>query len=646
MSNRADLLIERPASPWLFASAAATAAPHLAHQPYWLSAMSLLLLLWAVRLWWKNERLPGRWLLILLVIAGCSGILIEFRTLFGRDAGVAMLVVFMTMKLLELKSRRDAMVIVVLAYFLLLTHYFYSQSIPTGIWLLVTFLLLTATLIRLHGGLSNTGGASLRYAARLCLQAIPFMLLLYLLFPRVSGPLWGLPSDAHSGMTGLSDTMSPGSISNLAQSADIAFRARFLDMRPARHKLYWRGPVLENFDGTTWRPHTAPGATPRLERISPPAHYELTLEAHNRRWILALDAPVNLPDGLTLNATLAALQRQPVTARQRFALAASLDYRFNAEEDPQTLARNLAIPVDVNPKARALARDWRQAGIPPEEMVRKAQDLFAAEFTYTLQPPRLGPNGIDEFLFVTRRGFCEHYAGAFVFLMRAAGIPARVVTGYQGGELNPLDNHLVIRQSDAHAWAEVWQEGRGWLRVDPTASVSPTRVEAGIVDALAFEETLPALVQLRSDWLRKLRHRWEAINNAWNQHILGYDPQRQRELLSRLGIPDVDWRSLAMLLGITCGTLLTAMLVWSVHRRPRIDPALRLWQKALRQLTRRQVHCAPWETPLALAARVRTQHPELGDSFQNVVDAYLNVRYGDTDKNLTPLREAIARLQR
>ena len=645
MSTRADQALERQASPWLFASAVATAAPHVSHQAYWLSALSLLLLLWAVRLWWKDERLPGRWLLILLVVASCAGILIEFRTLFGRDAGVAMLVVFMAMKLLELRSRRDAMVVVVLGYFLLLTHYLYSQSIPTGIWLLFALWLLTAPLVRLHGGPSNTGGASLRYAARLCLQAIPFMLVLYLLFPRISGPLWGLPSDAHAGMTGLSDSMSPGSISRLVQSADIAFRARFIDAPPAKHKLYWRGPVLENFDGTTWRPYIGQGAAATLDRMSPPVRYELTLEAHNQRWILALDAPVSMPEGIFLNAALAATQRQPVTERQRFALAASLDYRFNADEDPRTLQRNLSIPAQANPKTRALALGWRQTGLRPEEIIRKAQDLFAAEFTYTLQPPLLGSNGIDEFLFVTRRGFCEHYAGAFVFLMRAAGIPARVVTGYQGGELNPLDGHLVVRQSDAHAWAEVWLEGRGWLRVDPTASVSPARIETGIVDALAFGEPLPALVQLRADWLRNLRYRWEAVNNAWNQHILGYDPQRQRELLSRLGLPDTDWRSLATLMGIVCGILLAATTAWTLYQRPRIDPALRLWHKALRQLARRQVHCAPWETPMALAQRVREQHPELGEAFQNVVDAYLRVRYGDANDNLTPLRDAVARFE-
>ncbi len=646
MSTPARQALDRHATPWLFASALVTTLPHFLHQPAWLSALAGLLLTWSTWLWWKDERLPGRWILLLLVAAGCSGILIEFRTLFGRDAGVAMLVVFMAMKLLELKSRRDALVVVMLGYFLLLTHYFYSQSIPTGLWLLFALWLLTATLIRLHGGPAATTRETLRYAASLCLQALPFMLVLYLLFPRISGPLWGLPSDAHAGMTGLSDTMSPGSISRLAQSADIAFRARFEGALPARQKLYWRGPVMEDFDGTTWRPNPSRGSAPTLESLSPPVRYETTLEAHNQRWLLALDAPIQLPAEASLNDTLAATQRQALTERRRFLFSASLDYRFNVIENARTLQRNLVLPARANPQARALAQGWRQAGNTPQAIIGKAQALFAASFTYTLQPPLLGENGIDEFLFRTQRGFCEHYAGTFVFLMRAAGVPARVVSGYQGGEFNPLDGYLVVRQSDAHAWAEVWLAGQGWVRVDPTASVSPARIETGIADALPFGEPLPAVVQWRADWLRTLRYRWEAINNAWNQHFLGYDPQRQRELLSRLGMPDTDWRSLAGTLGIASGLLVGALTAWSLYQRPSVDPALRLWRKALRQLARRQVDCAPWETPLALLERVRTQCPELADAFHDVVHAYLQARYGNTPDNLESLRIAIAQLQK
>ena len=644
MSTPASDALDRLATPWLFACALASTAPHVLHQPVWLSLLAGILLLWAFWLWKHDRRLPGRWLLVALVGAACAGILIEYRSLFGRDAGVAMLVVFIAMKLLELKSRRDAMVVVTLGCFLLLTHFFHSQDIPTAFWLLATVVLITATLVRLHGGPACTPRIALRHAAVLSAQAIPFMLVLYLLFPRISGPLWGLPADAHTGKTGLSDTMAPGSIARLAQNGDIAFRVRFDGAAPPRQKLYWRGPVLEHFDGATWRPFEGRRPAEQLEIISPPIRYQSTLEAHDQRWLLALDAPTALPDDVRLNGTLTASSRKPVSERRRVSLSASLDYRFNRDEDPAILRRNLALPAGLNPQAVALAAGWRSTGQSAEATIGKALALFAADFTYTLQPPLLGDNGIDQFLFQTRRGFCEHFAAAFVVLMRAAHIPARVVGGYQGGEFNPLDDHVVVRQSDAHAWAEVWLPERGWVRVDPTASVSPSRIEAGIADALPQGEPLPGIIQWRADWIRTLRFRWEALNNAWNQQVLGYDPERQRQLLSRLGLPDADWRSLALGLAIACGLLATALLAWATFHRPDPDPALRLWRKALRQLARRQVDCQPWEAPMALALRVRQQHPELACTFQAVVDAYIATRYGNAGNNLKPLRDAVARL--
>ncbi|WP_428827611.1 DUF3488 and DUF4129 domain-containing transglutaminase family protein [Azonexus sp. IMCC34842] len=644
MSTPAREALDHTAVPWLFAAAQATIAPHFVHQPLWLSSLTGVMLCWGAWLWWSDQRLPGRWLLVLLVIAGCAGILIEFRTLFGRDAGVAMLVMFMAMKLLELKRRRDGIVVVTLGYFLLLTHYLYSQSIPTGLWLLTAMWIVTATLIRLHGGPASSLRATLRYAALLIVQALPFMLVLYLLFPRVSGPLWGLPQDAHAGKTGLSDSMSPGSVAQLAQSSEIAFRVRFDDEIPAKDKLYWRGPVMENFDGTTWRPFAGRYQTARLQIISPPIGYETTLEAHNQRWLLALDAPAGLPPETVLNGALTAASRQPLTSRQRYRLSASLDYRFNTVEDPAVLQRSLALPAGRNERARQLAKSWREREASSEAVIRKALSLFSSEFFYTLQPPLLGENSVDEFLFQTKRGFCEHYAAAFVVLMRSAGIPARVVGGYQGGERNPVDGYLVVRQSDAHAWAEVWLEGRGWVRVDPTAAVSPARIETGIAEALPTGEPLPALIQVRTAWLRTLRHRWEAINNAWNQQVLGYDPQRQRELLSRLGLPDTDWRSLAITLGLVSSLLLAALTAWTLYQKPHHDPASRLWHKALRHLQRRQVNCAPWETPLALARRIQDERPDLAEPLMRVVEAYLLARYGSSPNDLKTLREAIARL--
>lgn len=645
MSTPAREALDHTAIPWLFVVALLTTAPHFLHLAPWLDALAALILLWGFLLWYRDWRLPGRWLLIPLVIGGCLGIYLEFGTLLGRDAGVAMLVMFMAMKLLELKSRRDAMVVINLGYFLLLTHYFYSQNIPTGLWLLLAMWLITATLIRLHGGPGSPLRHYLRYAALLSLQALPFMLALYLLFPRISGPLWGLPQDAHAGQTGLSEQMSPGSIANLVRNGEIAFRVRFDGPPPSSDKLYWRGPVLENFDGTTWRPPPGRDAPERIEPGSPPISYETTLEAHHQRWLLALDAPTGLPPEATLNGRLTANSRQPVEQRQRFRLASSLDYRFNSREETAVLQRNLQLPAGLNPQTRQLAAAWRDSGKPPEAIVNLALQLFASRaYTYSLEAPLLGANGIDDFLFRSKRGFCEHYAAAFVVLMRNAGVPARVVGGYQGGERNPVDGYLVVRQSDAHAWAEVWLAKRGWVRIDPTAVVAPARIETGIADALPAGERLSGLFPAPSGWVRSLRFRWEAINNAWNQQVLGYDPQRQRELLARLGLPKTDWSGLAGALAVACGLLLALLSAWTLYQRPQREPALRLWHKALRHLARRQVHYAPWETPLALARRLRTERPELAAAVEGVVEAYLQARYGAVPSDLKTLRERIAQL--
>jgi len=645
MSTPAREALDHTATPWLFVVATLTTAPLFLNQPYWLSAFASLMLFWGFWLWQGNRRLPSRWLLMLLVIGGCAAVYHEFGSLFGRDAGVAMLVMLMAMKLLELKSRRDAMVIVTLGYFLLLTHYFYSQSIPTGLWLLTTMWIVTATLIRQHGGPGSKIRQTLRYAGLLCLQALPFMLALYLFFPRIAGPLWGLPEDAHAGKTGLSEQMSPGSVANLVQSSEIAFRVRFDGPIPASDKLYWRGPVMEDFDGTTWRPIVLRYAPEQIEALSPPISYETTLEANNQRWLLALEAPAKLPAETGLNGRLTANARQPISLRQRFRLSSTIAYRFNRQEEAGVLRRNLQLPAGFNPETARLAAGWRNSGKSPQAIVDQALQLFASrDYAYTLQPPLLGKDSIDDFLFRNKRGFCEHYAAAFVVLMRGAGVPARAVGGYQGGERNPLDGYLVVRQSDAHAWAEVWLADRGWVRIDPTAVVAPARIETGIADALPQGQLQAGLFQSRTNWIRSLRYRWEAINNAWNQQIIGYDPQRQRELLARLGLPDANWQNLATLLGAVCAILLVLITGWVLYRRAPRDPALRLWHKALRHLTRRQVNWAPWETPLALARRVHVERPEMAAAFERVVEAYLQARYGVAPGNLQTLRERIAQL--
>lgn len=636
--------VDRNALPWLWLSTLAATLPHAWHQPVWLSALSGLLL--ALTGWRWLRQLPAwpGWLPPLVAIAGASAIWFEFRTLFGREPGVALLVLFMAMKFLELRSQRDAMVIVALGNFLLLTHYFQSQDMLTGAWLLLAFWLLTASLVRLHAG-DIRWRDNLREAGVLALQAVPFMLVLFLLFPRVQGPLWGLPADAHKGLTGLSDTMAPGSVSELAQSDAIAFRVRFDGPPPNPAQRYWRGPVMERFDGQRWRPLERPQPAATVTPLGPTVDYEITLEGHNQRWLLALDAPVKWPADAVLDGRMTLLASKPLTSRQRHRLGAAPMYHFNRQESPATLALNRQLPAGLNPRSNALARQWKEELLAPERIVEAALRHFREQnFSYTLRPPLLGRDGIDQFLFESRRGFCEHYAAAFVVLMRAAGIPARVVGGYQGGEINPRDGYLTVRQSEAHAWAEVWLENRGWVRVDPTAAVAPERIEQGIASALPAGEPLPALLRLDNSWLRDLNFRWEALNNAWNQHVLGYDLARQRELLSRLGWPDADWPELATGLAGAMAMLLGLTALVVLFKRPRLAPETVLWHRALRRL---RVDCRPGETPGALLARLQVEQAASAARLAPVVEHYLRARYGPPDPNaLTALRAAVDRLPR
>lgn len=647
-----DTVLEHAALPWLQAAVLACLLPHALHLPLWLSLGAASTLAWSLNLALRQGSLPPRWLLLLAVLAACGGIVLEYRSLFGREPGVAMLVAMATLKLLELRSRRDALLLLILACFLLLTHFFHSQNLPTALWLLFAVWLIVAAMLRLQTS-ALPPRAMLHTAARLGMQAMPLTLVLFLLFPRISGPLWGLPHDAQRARSGLSEHVAPGSIADLALSGDIAFRVRFAAGVPARNFLYWRGPVLEHFDGSAWTPARPGGGKPRLETTAPAIAYETTLEPSRQRWLLALDAPTSWPATAGLGAGLSLVAREPLHERQRLSFSSSLDYRYNRDPNPGELQRNLRLPPGSNPRSQALGRQWRDEIADPQARVERALKLFTqAPFAYTLQPPLLGPQAIDEFLFEQQRGFCEHYAAAFALLMRAAGVPARVVTGYQGGELNAVDGYLIIRQSDAHAWSEVWLAGQGWRRVDPTAAVAPERIELGLVAALPAGEPLPLLAAMRAGWLLELRDRWDALNNAWNQRVLGFNAERQREWLAGLGLNPGDWRRWALFLGAGTSGLLALLALWLLRQRPRRDPWRKEWDKALRILARREVNCAPGEAPLQLLARVESRIPDLAPDFARVVNTYLRARYGpaagevERQVALRELRAAVAQLDK
>ena len=623
----------------LVSGAALTVASHTLWLPYWVDAAAAALLVWRAMASIRGAALPARWLLILLTLAGAVGVFFSYRTIMGRDPGVTMLVLLLFLKLLETRARRDVFVVAFLVYFVALANFFYSQSIPIAGLMLLTVLVTTTALVGFSAP-QRPVLEDLKTAGRMLAQAGPVMLLLFFLFPRVQGPLWGMPQDAYSGVNGLSETMSPGSISSLSLSDAIAFRVKFETELPARTRLYWRGPVLSDFDGRTWRV-----GLPQLRRnmnveaAGSPVDYEVTLEPHNRNWMFALEMPTRIPPSARLTSEYLVISTTPIRSRMRYEMRSFPQFQAPSGANPGDLAQALELPRGVNPRARALASEWRESVPDNAAIVRRAVEFFrGSRFEYTLQPPLLGENSVDEFLFDAKQGFCEHFASSFVFLMRAAGVPARVVTGYQGGDTNPVDGYMVVRQADAHAWAEVWLAGGGWTRVDPTAAAVPVRVELGITAAAPAGQSL--LMRTNLNWLKGLRNNWEALTNQWNQWVLGYNPDRQREMLSWLGVPQPSWQTMTVMLFWSVAGVVLLTALWLLRGIRRADAVQRAWLRFCDKLAREGVARARAEGPLDYASRVARALPAREDAARAIAALYVDQRYGPG-----PDARSIARLK-
>ncbi|MCW9089583.1 MAG: DUF3488 and transglutaminase-like domain-containing protein [Gammaproteobacteria bacterium] len=624
---------------WLLGALFLVTLPHLLRMPAWLSVSCLLVFGWRLLHELRGYDLPGRWLRYLIVIIGIAAVGGAYRTLLGPDAGVALLTVMLCLKLLELRTLRDAMIALFIGYFMVVGGFLFSQSIAMGGYLFLVVLALTATLIALNhpaGRLADyrlylsTGG-------KLLLQSLPLMLLMFLLFPRLSNPLWSVPEQGPSARTGLSDTIEMGTISNLVQSQAVAFRVDFDGGVPAADALYWRGPVLWHTDGRRWERMQMPiqREPPAFEVLGEEVAYTVTLEPHRRRWIFALDLPLNRPRAANTAfyflPDFQLLSEREVKEKLRYAMRSATAYRLDTLS-PAMHAAATALPGITNPRTRRLAQQWLEEGITPAEIVQRGYRLFREQpFYYTRQPPQLGDDPVDEFLFSTRRGFCEHYASAFVTLMRAAGLPARIVAGYQGGEFNELGDYLIVRQSNAHAWAEVWLQEQGWLRVDPTTAVPASRVESS-VDAARFQSTSSlddgaGFAALRKLY-RQFRYGWDALNHSWNQWVLGFDRQKQLELLRKLGLHTASWGWLAgIMVGLVMAVVALIALLTLFRRPPRRDPVARLYQRFCDKLAKAGLPRQLDEGPTDFAARVSAARPELASAVQRISQLYIRLRY-------------------
>ncbi len=604
----------------VLAVAAMSVAPLLPRLPAWAGLFSLALLLWRGSLAWRSRPLPSRLLLAGLLAAAVAAVLLRYHSVAGRDPGVCLVCMLLALKLLEVRRRRDAYVVFYLGLFCVFAQFLYAQSAPAAAWMLACTLgWLTALIDANLPGRRPPLARRLGLGLRLIGLGLPVMAALFLLFPRLSGPLWSLPDDARA-RTGLASDMDPGAIARLALDDSVAFNVRFLGRRPPQSAMYWRGPVLGAFDGRRWSalppyPRGRGASPPTLHGLGEPVRYTVTLQPTQRHFAFALDAPASAPalsgqpgTQLRLSHDLELRSNHALSQVTRYTLDSWLRHDGEQPEPAARLRAYTRLPAGDDPRTVALGRELarREAAGGPRAVAAAALRMFREQpFRYSLHPGTYtGPDAIDQFLFQRRVGFCEHYAQAFVVLMRAAGIPARVVTGYQGGSENPVDGLWVVRQSDAHAWAEYWVAGSGWLRADPTAMVDPSRIDRS-GQTLDAAEPLLGLAMLGprdATALRWLRNLGDAVDQSWNDWVLEYGQTRQRRLLRELGLASTDPARLGGDAALSLGLLLALGGAWLLWRgRPRRDPWQRAYALLCARLRRAGVDAPPTQAPAALA---------------------------------------------
>lgn len=656
---------------WLLVAQFGVIAPHITRLPWVVVAGWLLAAGWRTAIFQGRAPFPHVLIKILLLAVCLAGIRQTYGSWIGLEPSVALLITCFSFKLLESKSRREAYLLVFLGYFVALTEFLFEQGLGITLYMLMPIVLLTTALLALHQPEPlRFDWRPLRGGAAMAAQAVPLMLLLFLVFPRIA-PLWQVPMPGAKAQTGMSDEMAPGDIARLSQSDALAFRVQFAAAAPAHAQLYWRGLVFDEFDGRRWRAGSfsdMPMALVEASRrpanaAAAPAQsavqavdqktfvdYQVYMEPTHQRWLYALETPQPLDNKSELTWEYRLLARDAV--HDKFSYRARADKRRSMDLDLDTRLRlrTLKIPADSNPRTQQWAFELREGVRNDGEFVDAVLAYFRQQaFFYTLQPPLLGAQSVDEFLFDVRRGFCEHYASSFVFAMRAAGVPARVVAGYQGGERNPLTGTVQVRQFDAHAWAEVWLQGRGWMRVDPTAAVAPRRIERGIETAVSAGEFLAespfSANRYRSiDWLNRARMQLDVVNYNWTRWVVNYRDETQSSVLNTMLGGVSAWRLALLLVG--GGALVLAVVAFFLLGRPAREPQaaeLRLYRRFQRTMARRGYPCAPGVTPTAYAQWLRNKNPQWEEAGR-IATYFSDLSYKPLDE--TQRRELLRKLRR
>jgi transglutaminase-like putative cysteine protease len=617
-------------------------SPHLGRLPAWFAILALAVFAWSYRIVAGKIHHPGSLVRISILLIVMFILYRHYGTLLGRDAGVAMLVSLTLLKFLELKSQRDYMLVVFLSMFIVITAFLYSQAILLGIYLFAVVGILLSVLMYLNHRSRLDIRSMLKNAVKLMLAGVPIAALLFLLFPRLQSGLFTLPGDSHAGLSGMSDTLKPGSINELNLSQKVAFRVEFTGQVPPPEQLYWRGLVLERYERGTWKQSNAARSETEL-RYDPEnvIEYSILQEPSNQKWVFALDMPVDKPNTVQWNKGRTLRSNSLLRERRQVKLKSAVAYTVAEITDADYMLNLDTSAVTGNRIAELAASLYRQSNNNNDAYVRAVYDYFRENgFAYTLRPPELGDNPVESFMLDTRSGYCEHYASSFAVMMRLAGIPARVVIGYQGGEWNDQGDYMIVRQSDAHAWSEVWLEKTGWTRIDPTSAVAPERIEFGLEAIRQLVEQGEALGQLNDERLRTIFRQssvtramrgmamfWDDVNTRWYKWIIGYGSDNQQSLLMLLGLNNSNLYNLIIVLVIMVSCVF-AIQLWMLYRREFIaDPVRKQYQHYCKKLSRIGLPRKQHEGPLTYAKRVIEARPDLERQVKQVTGLYIGIMY-------------------
>ncbi len=648
---------------WILFAQCAVFIPHLNQVPIWLSILYFACIGWRFGIYQGRWDFPNKWVKGFLIIAAFISVLASFQTISGAKGGVALLLIAFAYKSLEMKEQRDAYLVVMLAYFVVACAFLYQRSFFAAGYLIVCVGIVSAALISMnHLPRNNFDFDGLKLSFKMLIQAIPLMIFLFIFFPQLP-PLFQINLGGNDAKTGLSDTLNPGSISDLTQSDELAFRVKFTNGMPPKNQLYWRAQLFERFDGISWTVSPKQKSELHYTDVFPAEsftdegqkhtiEYEVYQEASYSKMLFSLATAWVHASNVQLNSDYTIDKTSPVDGLFHYKVESNTALKRDLELSERSRELNLLVPLYGNEKAKEYAIELRKKSKDEQEFVLKVLSAFTENgFQYTLNPPLLGANPVDEFLFDTRKGFCEHFASSFVYLMRAGGIPARIVAGYMGGEYNKQGDYVLVHQFQAHAWAEVWLEGQGWVRFDPTAWVAPDRINQGIEEALPDGESIlegNLLAARKFDALTEIRLQLDYLNMQWDKWVLGYDETLQMQVFNKLLGKVTSTRiSVFMLLCFSFVVLATSLAIFFKDFFRVKDPADRLYFSMQKKLKNKHIERQPFETPNDFAQRINTKDASLGKALQSFTHVYVKLKYQkewnkkERDFLLKEMREAL-----